>query len=249
MARTTETGVFFSLTKIADAFRIQAVSRESEFTDGLEIIGFLKPLDVLVSKWYPGYKTFDLTGRFADEAIGILLADTLTTTDQLSRFQRILATPDIATSIFTTLLPRANVPVKNRKYQMSESTVAQVVADVLVAKGMDDVSVRVAYTHACTRVLSAMGIVQPGIERRSVAMAESFAISAKDIRRVILTEALRDLFSEARLSSFAKELAEEATPQIIGETVGRMFRSLSHVIPEVKLRLEQLEIASSIVKL
>lgn len=229
-------------TTSPSVFRSAQVSHENEFTTDIDIVAFLKPTDILVSKWYPGYRVSDLSGRFADEAIGIMLADTLRTVESLSTFQKLLATPDIATDVFTTLLPRAGVPVKNRKYLMSEPFIASVVRDKLTARGFDQAAARLAYTHACTRVLHGLGLVQPGIERQSVNLATSFAITVLDIKRVVLTEALRDLMSEARLNIVARELGEESTPQIIGETVGRMFRNISHVMPEVKLRLEQLEI-------
>lgn len=242
--------IFASLSEVdAVAFRSREVSHETEFTDNTSLVAFIKPSDILVSKWFPGYRVSDLSGRFADEAIGILLADTLRTVESLTAFQKLLATPDIATEIFTTLLPRAGVPVKNRKYLMSEPFIASVVRDKLGARGVDDNASRVSYTHACTRVLSAMGLVQPGIDRVSVNLATSFAITVQDIKRVVLTESLRDLMSEARLNAATRELGEESTPQIIGETVGRMFRNISHVMPEVKLRLEQLELVIDTVTL
>lgn len=242
--------VFNQLVKANPELSITQIDPESEFIGNVEFVSFNTPTDILVSRWYPGYRVTDLVGPAADEAIALLLGDTLVNLADIEIFRRTLATPGIATSIIGKLFPRANVILKDRKYVVSETVIGEVVSAELKARGVLNVNaVIIAYTHAITRVLAAKGLVAESAEKRTVKVAESYAVSAGDLRRVILTEAMRGIFSESRIQAAVKFLDQEATPQIFGEAIGEMFRTFAFSIPEIKLRLEQFDLAVTMVKL
>lgn len=214
-------------------------------------VSFSKATDVVVSRWYPGYRVTDLTGPEGDEAVGIMLAESLDTNDSLEEFRRLLSNPRIAIEAVTKLLPRAGVPVKTRSYLMSESMIAEQVQIAVAAHAGDNntETVTAAYVYAVTRIMSHMGIVLPSQEQRIVGTAKSYALSAADFRKVLLIESLKDVFSDQRLATATKMLDTTATPQLIGEALARMFRDMSYVIPEIKLRLEELDVVVDIVSM
>lgn len=218
------------------------IQRDSEQFGAFDFVSFPTPRDVLVSRWYPGYRVTDLTGVSADEALALTLGATMESLDDLQRFQRILATPDIAADIIAKLLPRNGVPVKSRAYLMTEKMVSETVKEIVKQKvaGVDD-AIIMAYNHAILRVLTAKDLVAPGPESRVVNQAKSYAIDATSLRQVIMTEAMRGVFSESRVASVIKYLDQEATPQIFGEQLGEMFRQFSRSIPEIQLRLKQFD--------
>jgi hypothetical protein len=128
--------------------------------------------------------------------------------------------------------------------------IAETTRDILRARtGMDAEAVILAYGHAITRVLAAKGMVAVSAERRTVNVAKSFVVSADDMRRIIMIESMRGIFSETRIQAAVKFLDQEATPQIIGDRIGEMFRQFSMSIPEVALKLEQYDTAVTMVKL
>lgn len=214
-----------------------------------ELVTFVKPTEILVSRWFPGYRTTDLSGKSADEGIGQLLGESLTDQDALESFRRVLSTPDIIASALRKLLPRSAIPVKRGAYLVSEAMVGKAAAEALEAAGVSGVAVTAAIAHVLVRVLTHMELVQPGREQKIIATASSFALSTGDLRRVILTEALRDVFSESRIAEATRSLDASATPELIAESISRMLRHASHSIREVKLRLEQLETVEHLIYL
>lgn len=219
---------------------------ETLLTPG-DFISFNKPEEILVSRWYPGFRIADLSGAGADEAVGVLLATSLTTDEALNDFWKLLATPDVAINITTELLPRPGVPVKRGKgYLMSEEKIGRVVAAHMDNYGMGP-AVKSAFTHVFTRVMSHLNIVQLGAEERTINVSDGFAIESRELRRFIMIEGMRDMFTEQRLNSSLRRLDQDATPDLIGETIARMLREISRLIPEVKLRLEQLHITRQLV--
>lgn len=208
---------------------------------------FNKPTEILVSRWYPGYRVADLTGPGADEAVGVLLATSLSNDESLDSFRTLLATPDVAIRITLGLLPRAGVPVKRGKgYLVSEARIGKVVAEEL-SRYDSGPAVTAAITHVFVRIFNHMKIVQPGLDERTINVSEGFAIRARELRRYIMIEGMRDMFTDQRIATATRELNEDATPDLIGETIGRMLRETARLIPEVKLRLEQLNIAMQLV--
>lgn len=196
--QTTPISVFQAQASngLKDQLRVYPITRDSEYADALEFVSFTRPTDVMVSRWYPGYRVTDLTGKQAEEGIGLMLANTLTTIEALENFRRLLATPDLASEIITTLLPRANVAVRGRQYLMSEELVGKTTSEIMDRRGWTVPELQAAYSHAITRVLSSLELVQPGVDKRVVNVAPTYAVSAEDISRIILIESMRDVFSE-----------------------------------------------------
>lgn len=211
-----------------------------------EFISFHKPTELLVSRHFPGYRVFAQNGATADEAVGILLANSLDSESALESFRFVLSSPSIATSVIDKILPRPAVPVRRGKYLFSETMVIKATSSVLSGT-VKDPNVIHAFAHVITRVLSHMGLVLPGAETKLWRFDMNYALSMQDIKRVILVESLRDIFSEARIAAEARRLDADATPGIIGEVIGSMLRHASHSIPEIRLRLEQLDIVQSLI--
>lgn len=244
--------IFSNLIKRNSALQLaqHAASRDSEYLGGMDFVSFANPTEMIVSRWWPGYRVTDLLGSSADEAIAILLGDSMKTQSDLEEFRRLMATPGIAADIVTTLFPRAAVILKSRNYMISEDKIAEVVKDALSARGVGaGFAARASYTHAITRVLASKGLVAPGAERRLVKVADSFAVSASDLKRVMMIEAMRGVFSESRISEVVRFLEADATPQVIGDKVGEMFRHFSMSIPEIALQLEQFDMAIAMIKM
>lgn len=243
-----------TFTAAAEADRalgVYTVESRSEGSTGFAYLSFAKPSDILISRWYPGYRVTDLTGPEAEEAIALLLGAEMATLDDLEEFRRLLASPGRAAAVIARLFPRAGIPLKDRKYIVSEEMIATAVRDELVgAAGTGDLGLaaQTAFTYAITRVLSAKGYVAPGDQKRIVRTAESLAVSAGDLRRIIVVEAMRGIFSESRIQAAVKDIDAELTPQILGERVGEMFRHFAFSIPEIKLRLEQFDMAVSLIR-
>jgi hypothetical protein len=214
-----------------------------------EYISFHKPTEIMISRHFPGYRVFESTGQGADEALGRLLAQTLDSENALEEFRMILSSPELATSIITKLLPRAAVPVTRGKYLITESQISMTTEQVLKSSALAlDVVVIAALAHVITRVLTHLGLVLPGEQKKYVATAQNLALSKADLKKVILIESLRDVFSEGRIAEAVTRLNQDATPNIIAEVIGKMLRQSSHSIPEIRLRLEQLEIVSALIQ-
>lgn len=234
-------------------FNVYVADRESADMAGSEFVSFAKPTELLVSRWYPGYRVTDLTGPNAEEAIAVLLGTSIDSVAALQAFQMVLSTPNIAAAVIGALLPRSHNPVKPRQYLMSEAMIAKAVNDEFATRnfGFADAvktAVITAYRHAITRVLSAKGLVAPGVEQRLVTVADSFTVSAPAMRRIIMIEAMRGVFAETRIQETVRYLEPEATPQIFGEAVGDMFRRFAHSLPEIQLRLEQFDISMAAIR-
>lgn len=223
-------------------------------TDGADLpsVGsatYATPTDVLVSRWYPGYRTVDLTGPGAEEAIAILLGDSIKTLEELASFQRLLGTPDIASAVILKLFARPFVPLKGRETVVSEELIASAVISVFSERSLPVTGGAVpAYIHAITRVLSSKGLVLMGETKRLIKVADSFVITVPDLMRLIMIESMRTLFSEQRINDACRMLDQNTTPQLMGEVIGAMFRHFSLSIPEIKLRLEQLDVVIRLVK-
>lgn len=224
------------------------IERSSELGSAIEFVSFPTPRDVLVSRWYPGYRATDLTGVSADEALALTLGASIETPEDLQSLQRTLATPDIASEVIAQLLPRSGIVVKGRTYQMSEEQVVAVVREVLSRRvpGLAD-AVAMAYTHSIVRVLAAKGLVLTNVEAKVVSTASSYTVTAENLRKIILVESLRGVFSEARISAVTRTLDQDATPAIFGDQLGLMFRDFSRAIPEIHLRLKQLDSVTRVV--
>lgn len=227
---------------------VKKIDENSLALEGVQFESFTKPTELLVSRWNPGYRVTSLSGDLADEAIGLLLASNLTDEGTLEQFRRLLSDPRLAVEIIARLLPRQGVPIKGREYRMSDTMVAKVTAEVLAANFSDfGTSVAVAYSYAITKVLDAMGMVMMAQSRRIVFADESFVVGAETLMRLTLVESLKDIFSTTRISQEVRDLDRAATPDIIGEHISRMFRRMSMSIPEVVLRLQELDIVARIV--
>lgn len=233
------------LNNKADMFEYGA--QESVLITETEFVSFHTPSEILISRHFPGYRMFDLSGKNADETMGLLLAHTLDSERSLETFRNLLASPDIAQSIISILLPRLSVPVKRGKYIMSEKMIADATATVLEPRS-HHANIVTAISHVMIRVMTHMGLVLPGSEKKFVATSDSLAMTMSGLKKVIMIESLRDIFSEARITDGMRSLDSEATPNLIGEVVGKILRSASHVIPEIRLRLEQLDIVQSLIQ-
>jgi hypothetical protein len=212
-----------------------------------EIVDFHKPTELLVSRHYPGYRVFDITGMAADETLGLLLAKSLDSETALEEFRAVLSSPDIPSNIVNALLPRVTLAARRGKYMMTENMIDTQTAFALQNR-VTDANVISAISHVITQVLKHMDMVLKGPERKIVRMSPTYTLTMDDIKRVILTESLRDIFSEARISAYTKELDQDATPNLIGEVIANMLRHASHAIPEIRLRLEQLDTVQAIVQ-
>lgn len=214
--------------------------------DVTEFISFHKPTEILISRHYPGYRTFSLSGAGVDETLGLLLAKSVNTDSALNAFRNELSTPGTASTIITALLSRTGVTAKRGNYYISEKMILDVTAKTL--GGDTDPNVTSAFAHVITKVLAHMDLVLMDSERKIYNYDEHYALTMKDIKRVVLTESLRDIFSEARISAAAQKLDKNASPAIIGEVISDMLRHASHSIPEIRLRMEQLDIVQSLVQ-
>lgn len=212
-----------------------------------EFISFHKPNEILVSKHYPGYRMFDLSGSGAAESLGLLLSLSLDNEVALEDFRHLLATPSIATNVISKLFPRSGVTLKRGQYVISEGQIAEVVSQVL--DGLtSQTNVKAAITHVFVRVLSGMNLVMPDADKKLVVAAGTLALSLNDMKRVIMLESLRDIFSDAMIAAETGRLNETATPNLVAEVIANLLRRTSRSIPEIRLRLEQLDIVQSLVQ-
>lgn len=218
---------------------------------GFNYLSFAKPVDVMVSRWYPGYRVTDLTGPDAEEAIALLLGAEMNSTDDLEDFRRLMSSPGRAAAVISRLFSRPGVPIKERKYVLTEPIIANAVkAEFLGAAGGDlSFAAQAGFAYAITRVLSAKGWVAPAEQQRIVRTAKSLMVSASDLRRIIMVEAMRGIFSESRIVAATRALDSECTPEVLGEKIGDMFRQFAFSIPEIKLRLEQFDIVTEMIRL
>jgi hypothetical protein len=222
---------------------------DSLLLDPSEYISFHKPTELIVSRHYPGYRTYDIGGVGSDEALGLLLSTSLDSETALEDFRVILSSPTYSTAIISNLLPRAGVPVSRGKYLMSERQVITATEKVLASTNASiNANVVTAIAAVHTKILDALGIVMTGPDRKHATKADTMALTMEHIKDVILKESLRDVFSEARISDAIRNLNSDATPAIIGEVISQMLRQASHAIPEIRLRLEQLEIVESLIQ-
>jgi hypothetical protein len=216
--------------------------------DKAEFVTFHKPLEILISRHYPGYRMFDLVGAGADEALGQLLSRSLDTDDALEDFRHVLSSPEIANNVTTTLFPRVSTPLRRGKYSISEHQLGDVVADVLSSKTSDP-NVITAVAYVFTKVFSHMELVLPDPNKKIVATASSLALSMDDMKRIVMLESLRMIFSDESIKAFTSSLNQDATPVIIAEVIGRLLRYTSQQIPQVRLKLEQLSIVQSVIQM
>jgi hypothetical protein len=214
---------------------------DSEFTS------FQKPTEILVSRHFPGYRIFDLVGTHADEALGVLLARTLDSIEALEDFRQLIATPDIATSVINSLFPRVGVPVNRGKYMVSAKMVAERTAVALDGRTTQP-NVIAAVSHVITRVLGALDLVLPPPVQKLAATSKMMPISMSDLKKVIMIESLKTVFSETNIGMAVKELKQDSTPNIMAEVIGTMLRHASHAIPQIMLGLEQLEIVQTLIQ-
>lgn len=222
---------------------------DSMLLDASEYISFHKPTEIIVSRHFPGYRIYDLSGVGSDEALGLLLSTALDSEQALEEFRVILSSPSYSTSIITALLPRAGTIVRRGKYLISERQVTEATERVL-AQTASSVNANVVTAIAAVhiKVLDAMGVVLMGPERKHSVKADSMALNMSHIKDVILKESLRDVFSEARIADAIRKLTNESTPAIIAEVISQMLRQAAHAIPEIRLRLEQLDIVQSLIQ-
>lgn len=229
-------------------FKVSVITRDDELTSGFDFVSFPVPTDVLVSRWFPGYRATELGGISADEALALTLGHAMRTTDDLTALQQVLASPSIAIDVMNTLLPRTAVSVKARKYLISERLVVQTVKEALGRAGFGDSgAIALAYGHAILRVLNAHDLIIPDTEKRVLGQADSYTVTDDQLRRVVVTESLRGIFNEARMQAVTRALPVEATPQMYGEKLSEMFRQFSHAIPEIRYRLEQFDTVVQVV--
>lgn len=224
-------------------FGAYAVVADDALRPERTVVAYVRVSDVLVSRWWPGYRILNLTGDDNEEGIASLLATDLVSDADLFDFRDALANPRYASAIISSLFPRADVPIRGRQYYVSEDRVVKTVREVLGTA----LKTRVleAYGHAVVRILSAGGLVHSTMERKLIGRSDSFVLSTADIKQLVLESAMKDVFSSQRLKA-AAALNQDATPTLLGESLARVFRDISLLIPEMRLRLEQVEIAKSL---
>lgn len=243
--------VFRSAASNDPALNIYPIDARAEGTTGFSYLSFAKPTSILVSRWYPGYRVTDLTGPNAEEAIAIMLGSEMTDIGDLEDFRRLLSTPGRAARVIQQLFPRTGVPIKPRQVLVSEEAISRAVKDSFAgsASGSFGEAAITAFAYSITRVLAAKGLVSMGEERRIVRVADSFAVNAFDLRRIIIIEAMRGIFSESRIQMAMKQIDGDVTPAIMGEKIGDMFRHFAFSIPEIKLRLEQFDMVVDLIRI
>lgn len=226
---------------------VDLVDRDESLLRDDTIVNFTKPTDILVSRWYPGYRVTSLRGQTSEETIAILLAATLDTADSLASFRLLLTSPQVPARIIGELFPRAAVPITAKKVLVTETYVREVVRKAVgtqVAGTVVD-----AYANAIIQVLAhpSLDFVQLSPEQKVLAMSDTYVASVASIRRALLIDAMRGIFSDARANDTVRSLRDNTTPQVLAETIARSFRAAAHLIPEIQLRLEQLDVAVSLV--
>jgi len=212
------------------------------------ITGFHKPTDVLVSRWFPGYRVAILSGPDAEEALALLLAEALAGEGALEEFRMLLSSPAMTTRVVAELFPRANQALPTRDYLVSEAFVHETVTRAMGAGAQE--SLIDAFSYVIVRVLTSgpLNMVQVSEEKRLVGIARSFALGYEEIRRLMLIDALRGVFSDSRIAEVGRALDSKCTPQVLADVLARMFRQISHVIPEIQLRLQQIDVALGCVR-
>lgn len=239
--------VFDSLvTSFPHLFHTAVIDVNEELLNGYETIDFPTPLEILVHRWYPGYRKTDLVGAAAEEAIAMILGETMDTTEKLEAFRRALATPDLAITAISSLYPRPFAEIASRRQTMTERSISKVVSEVCSAKSVAG-DVTMVYNYAITRILSLMGIVAPSEEKRIIKTASALAISKPDLRRIMLVSALQGVFSEARIKEMLSGFTEKVSPDVLGDAIARFFRTCSSSIPEVALRLVNIDAVEALV--
>lgn len=246
--------VFSKLTTAFDnvpalAGTVKAYTAEdSAVPTDVQFIAVVKPTDVVVSRWYPGYREVTLSGKDADEALAIQLASTLTTAGALANFRTLLVTADLPMEIIAKLFPRAGVPIKRgAAYLVTDKTVRKTVASSLATRGFNQPDVVSAYSFIVTRVLAGLDLVQLSMTEKAILTMPAYAVNIDRLGSILLIDTLRGLFSEAHINTTMRVLSKDATPDIIGEAISRLFMSLSSTIHEIGYKLQQVEMVSSLV--
>lgn len=209
---------------------------------------FLAPTDVILSRWFPGYRTTSLSGKDAEETVAILLSEAMMAEGALDRFRVLLSSPTVPSAVCGALFPRAADPIKARNMLLSEATVRTVVANALPTE--TDPLLVLAYTHVFLACLAhpAIDVVVSGDERKVVGRTENYVVGPLELRRALLIDALRGVFSDSRVNDAMRAIENSCTPQVLAEVVARMFRDLSRLIPEVMLKVEQLHCVLALVR-
>lgn len=244
---TVQPAVLLSLAATATPL-VRAVEIDERAVTGLdEVREFHKPTDILLSRWYPGYRVTSLVGKDAEETVAVLLAKAFQAPGALAEFRGMLSSPVIPRTVVATLFPRASDPIKTRKMLLSEDAVRQAVASAVPSS---DPLLILAYTHVFLACLAhpSLDVVMMGEEKRVLAVASSLVVTADDLRRALLIDALRGVFSDARVSAAMRAVTEACTPAVLTDVLIRMFRDLSRIIPEIVHRLEQLDVAMALVR-
>lgn len=222
---------------------------DSLLLEGDDFISFHKPTEIVVSRNYPGYRVFDISGVGSDEALGLLLSTALDSDSALEEFRLILSSPNYSHAVTNALLPRPGVPVRRGRYVMSEEQINLETEKVLSAASTTiDPNVITAIAAVHTKMFNAMDLVLMGAERKHAHVTDHLALNMASIKSVILRESLRDVFSDARIAEATRQLDSDATPTIIATVIAQMLRKASHAIPEIRLRLEQLDIVQSLIR-
>jgi hypothetical protein len=223
------------------------VAGDEEIAYVRELRGHVSPNDIIIARDYPGTKMISLNGESADESVGLMLAAELTTRESLYGFSALLAQPTIAGSIIAILLPRANYAVRRGQYLIDENEVERVTTSVLADLNETRRPVIAAFTHVMVMTLTHLGLVMPSQEKRLTRVSKALVLDMDDLAKVILIDSMRDMFNAQRLAGISKELDQDAVPSVIANVISRNLRNISQLVPEISLRIQQLELAENVV--
>jgi hypothetical protein len=220
---------------------------DEKLTHVREMRGHVSPQDVIVARDYPGYKMISLSGEQSDDAIGILLASDIKTRDSLYGFSKILAQPTIAQTIIATLLPRPNYAVKRGQYLIEESKIREVTKETLAALGETRFSVVTAFGHVMVMTLSHLNLVLPDQDKKIVRTSDQYIVSMDGLSKIVMIDAMKDMFNNQRLAGISKDLDQDSVPAVIANVVAKHLRTISQLVPEISLRMQQLSLVEQVV--
>jgi len=233
-------------TRDLKTFSARRVSSEINAAALSSVQNFIRPTEVLVSRWFPGFRVMEVRGPEAEETIARFLAEALGDMTALDDFARLLSNPRMPREIIAALFPRSESPVRSRKYMVSEYVVRETIES---ASTLADADIRVkrAITHVFLRVLGHYGIIQLDNVEHIIGRATGYVVSREDLRTLVLIDRLQGLFSESRVKPELQNLDQEATPSIIADSLARLFRNVATLIPEIRLQMRYFETAMNAV--
>lgn len=222
----------------AGVFNVQHVFPEQRAL-GSNVIAFTPPSDVLVSRWYPGYRVSNFSDLAADETIARMLAPVMGRAENLRALREMLNSVEFPQKVTAELFRRPDVAVKQRAYMASEDAVRAAV--IRSAAGFNAPAELVqAFALVFIRIFSKMELVRKDVPWHVIATAPSYVVSRAMMEQLVVADALRPMWDAARVDMIVRELDVAATPAVIGEVIARHFRTAAHLIPPLALNLRRL---------